>query len=365
MSEQQTLQLATFDLNGDLEETDDFVIVRGKIFEAGEYPDKNFSITEEELADAVANFKPVPVDYSHVEGPLDGKLGEMRTVSLDPNNRRIALGEVAIPKWLDKVMGPAGRKVSCTWNRATKQIEKLALVNQPRIADAVLYAAFVDDQLEKFKANEEALFEGKRNSASDKQTIQKLHDHTVSLGAECSGDNVQYSDDPQPNPISDNKELEKVMNEENKTIDFKDSAEFKAQASEIEQMKAEMERMKAEKRHSDAVNTVEALLREGKAVPAERIALVAAFELAATDDAKNPVKVTFGEGEGQEGSRTDALKAVYAARPAHVLFGESVPVGGSVLFTQETPDPNKLSKDRVRELLAQSPLGQAVLEDNK
>jgi hypothetical protein len=37
----------------------------------------------------------------------------------------------------------------------------------------------------------------------------------------------------------------------NKTIDFKDSAEFKAQASQIErQMKAELEQMKADKRHA-------------------------------------------------------------------------------------------------------------------
>jgi hypothetical protein len=218
----------------------------------------------------------------------------------------------------------------------------------------------MQDQEEKNKT-EGVEFEGKRNSASDKQTIQKLHDHTVSLGAECSGENVQYSDN-KPNPLSDNKELEKVMNEENKTVDFKDSAEFKAQASEIEQMKAEMERMKAEKRHADAVAGVEALLRGGKAVPAERVALIAAFELAATDDAKNPVKVTFGEG-GQEGSRVDALKAVYAARPAHVLFGETVPVGGSVLFTQGAKDPNAVAEEKVRELLAQSEVGRAVLSD--
>jgi hypothetical protein len=36
MSEQRSLtQLAQFDLNGDLEETADYVIVKGKIFEAG------------------------------------------------------------------------------------------------------------------------------------------------------------------------------------------------------------------------------------------------------------------------------------------------------------------------------------------
>lgn len=357
MTEQEHLQLATFDLNGDLEETDDFVIVRGKIFEAGEYKDKNFAISPDELAAVAQNFKPVPVDYSHVEGPLDGKLGELRSVSLAENGTDL-MGEVAIPRWLDKALGDTARKVSCTWNRATKQLEKLALVNSPRIADAVLYSFFIDDQLEKSRASADAAFEGKRNSATDHATIQKIHDNTMSLGAKCSGDNAEYSSDHSTK--QDQKQELPTMSEETK-VEFKDSAEYQAMIARFDAQTAEIERMKAEKRHNDAVSTVETLLREGKAVPAERTALVAAFELASTDDASNPVKVTFGEG-GQEGSRVDALKAVYAARPAHVLFGEQVPVGGTVLFTQETPDPNKVSPNRIKELLAQSEIGRAVLE---
>lgn len=363
MSEQEHLQLATFDLNGDLEETDDFVIVRGKIFEAGEYKDKNFAISPDELAAVAQNFKPVPVDYSHVEGPLDGKLGELRSVSLAENGTDL-MGEVAIPRWLDKALGDTARKVSCTWNRATKQLEKLALVNSPRIADAVLYSFFIDDQLEKSRASADAAFEGKRNSATDHATIQKIHDNTMSLGAKCSGDNAEYSSDHSTNQNQEQKQDREqelpTMSEETK-VEFKDSAEYQAMIARFDAQTAEIERMKAEKRHNDAVSTVEALLREGKAVPAERTALVAAFELASTDDASNPVKVTFGEG-GQEGSRVDALKAVYAARPAHVLFGEQVPVGGTVLYTQSAKDPNEVTKDRVRELMAFSQLGQAVLE---
>ncbi|HEY6021328.1 MAG TPA: hypothetical protein VIY48_15920, partial [Candidatus Paceibacterota bacterium] len=39
-----------------------FVLRRGKIFEAGDYPDKEFIITPEEVIDAVTGFEPVPID---------------------------------------------------------------------------------------------------------------------------------------------------------------------------------------------------------------------------------------------------------------------------------------------------------------
>lgn len=349
----ELLQVAQFDLNGDLEETEGFVIVKGKIFESGNFPDKQFEISPEELAAATQDFKPVPVDYSHVEGPLDGKLGELRSVSLAENGKDL-LGEVAIPKWLDKALGDTARKVSCTWNRATKRLEKLALVNQPRIQDAVLYAAFVADQEEKQKGAE---FEGKRNSAADHKTIQSIHDHCMSLGAKCSGDNAEYSSDD-----TKDKELPTMSDVENKTVDFKESAEYQAMQARFAAQEAEIERMKADKRHADAVNTVEELLRNGKAVPAEKASLIAAFEQAATDDAKHGGTVTFGEGGTQTGSRVDALKAVYAARPAHVLFGETVPNGGQVLYSNTGGKKDEVDQDRIKALKGLTMIGRATMD---
>jgi hypothetical protein len=356
-TEGETLQLAQFDLNGDLEETADYVIVKGKIFEAGRFEDKQFEISPEELAAATEGFKPVPVDYSHVEGPLDGKLGELRSVSLSENGKDL-MGEVAIPKWLDKALGDTARKVSCTWNRATKRLEKLALVNTPRIQDAILFAAFIADQEE--KQEQEAEFEGRRNSSADHKTIQSIHDHCMSLGAKCSGDNAEYSSDTNSN--DDDKELP-TMSEETK-VDFKDSPEYQALQAQFTAQQNEIERMKAEKRHSDAVAAVEELLRTGKAVPAEKAALVAAFEQAATDDAKSPMQVTFGEGQGQQGTRVDALKAVYAARPAHVLFGETVPVGSQVLLSQGASKKDEPNQERISHLKSLTPMGRASLDKN-
>ncbi|MBA3829877.1 MAG: hypothetical protein H0X33_13135 [Taibaiella sp.] len=361
----ETINIAEFDLNGDYEETDDYVIVRGKIFHSGDFPDKNFSLNDAELAAAVTGFKPVPVDYSHVEGPLDGKLGELRSVSLSENGKDL-MGEVAIPKWLDKALGDTARKVSCTWNRATKQLEKLALVNLPRIPDAILFAAFCEAEQEKIE--QEAEFEGKRNSTADHGTIQKIHDHCMSLGAKCSGSNdAGYFSDTNQDPTNKDKELDKKMSDENKDkdnkVDFKDSPEYQAMKAQFDAQNTTIEQMKADKRHSEAVLAVEELLRTGKAVPAEKAALVAAFEMAATDDAKNPMQVTFGE--GQTGNRVDALKAVYAARPAHVLFGETVPVGSQVLYSSQQKDPNVVSPERHKELLGMSVVGRGLLDTNK
>lgn len=349
------VQAASFSLDGEFEETDEMVIVRGKIFEAGEFADKQFSITSEELSNAVKNFKPVPIDYSHVEGPLDGKLGELRSVSLSENGKDL-MGEVAIPKWLDKVFGDTARKVSCTWDRATKLLEKLALVNNPRIPDAVLYQAFIDN----FKSKQTATFEGKRNSAADHQTIQKIHDHTASLGAKCSGENVQYSSD---NPNPNDKELHKMSDDNKDKVDFKDSPEYQALQAQFTTQQTEIEQMKADKRHTEAVAVVEELLRTGKAVPAERASLIAAFEQAATDDAKNPTKVTFGQ--GQEGTRVDALKAVYDARPAHILFDETVANGGQVLYSAgNNTNKDEPKPERITHLKSLTPMGRASMEKN-
>jgi hypothetical protein len=55
-------------------------------------------------------------------------------------------GTVALPKWLDDTIGAAERKVSATWDRATKRLTGLALVLNPRVSDAALFASFSGSQ---------------------------------------------------------------------------------------------------------------------------------------------------------------------------------------------------------------------------
>jgi hypothetical protein len=70
---------------------------------------------------------------------LDGKLGQVVHVEASDDGEELH-GIVAIPKWLDSVLDE--RKVSATWDRATKTLKGLALVRNPRVSDAALMAAF-------------------------------------------------------------------------------------------------------------------------------------------------------------------------------------------------------------------------------
>src|SRR5205085_1848082 len=109
---------------------------------------------EENIA-AALDFMPFPVDAGHprVPSPLDGKLGEVRKLVASEDGWDL-YADVALPRWLNDALPPGACKVSLAWNRETKRPERLSLVMDPRIHDAVLMSAF-------------AQFEGRRNSASD------------------------------------------------------------------------------------------------------------------------------------------------------------------------------------------------------
>jgi hypothetical protein len=145
------MDVATFKLKSEpLRVTDDVVYHAATVFRAGDYPDKKFSLTPSELKDAAAAFtQPVPLDYEHVEGPLDGQLGQLVAVEPNANGSKLH-GMVAIPRWLDRLL-PQQAKLSATWDRASKKLVGLALVRNPRVSDAALMAAFSVDQIERGK----------------------------------------------------------------------------------------------------------------------------------------------------------------------------------------------------------------------
>ena len=146
--------VATFDLGPDADNTSlvkndqnsDVVLRRGMIFRAGQYPDKDFSLTPKELKRVVKDFSdPVQLDSEHERSIFDGKLGQL--VSIEANDDGTELhGLVAVPKWLDPILMQAGGKVSAAFDRATKKLVGLALTINPRVSDAALMAAFSVDQ---------------------------------------------------------------------------------------------------------------------------------------------------------------------------------------------------------------------------
>jgi hypothetical protein len=122
---------------------------RGKIFVAGNYPDKNFAMTKEEVEEAVKKFTaPVPLDLNHHKKTLkrlDERLGKLTEVSHDGHGN--LFGTVTIPEWLNEVVckdengNDLPLPVSCAFAK-DKSIVKLALTDTPRVSEAAVFAAF-------------------------------------------------------------------------------------------------------------------------------------------------------------------------------------------------------------------------------
>jgi hypothetical protein len=179
----------------------DHVRRAGKIFECGDYPDKDFSLTEEEAAAAAAAFTPVPLDLEHLPTVLDNKLG--RLVSVEARGKEL-YGTVEMPDWLDSLLDDDSRRVSATWDRATKTLRGLALVRTPRITDAALYSAFSE-------------FAGRRHSAQDLADLQTIHDLVTGQGAVCAPRPAYYHTDNPP-PISGKEELPTMNEDQQKNL---------------------------------------------------------------------------------------------------------------------------------------------------
>jgi hypothetical protein len=103
------------------------------LFRAGNYPDKRFEISGRELADAVSQFSSVSLDLEHRNSVLDGRLGKLVGLSMNPDGQTVS-GLVRIPSWLDNVL--TKRSLSIQFDRATKRVKGCALAVDPRIAEA-------------------------------------------------------------------------------------------------------------------------------------------------------------------------------------------------------------------------------------
>ena len=403
-------------------ETGGMVLRRGKIFEAGDYPDKAYSMTPEELLAAVADFAPVPLDLEHTPTVLDGKLGELRAVELGDDAWSL-YGTVALPQWLDEQLG-GECKVSCTWDRNAKRVTKLALVNNPRVPDAAIMAAFaaaqgrhdtadgqftlqmIHDMAARagaicdqgnasrspgdvlpttFNSRHEAdamqsihdhaaahgascsainqdaarmalttaAFVAKRHSAADAKDIQQMHDLTVKQGAQCADPDGDADDQPKGAGMSDQKpsrmdRFMKWLNGESESIEFTESKQ-EAQTTpqpdaEKEQMKAQLAELRAERTREKAVAFAEGEIRAGRALPAERAAIIAQYVQAASDDAAHGGVVTFADNQ-TTGTRVEALAALFAARVPHQLTGARLPLTDKAVQALQNPQETRFMTD--------------------
>lgn len=382
--------LASFALNDTpsepLFEDDGIVYRQGLVFRAGDYPDKAYAMTPEEIAAAVEQFNSaVPLDLEHMPTLLDGQLGELVSVSCSEDNQELH-GIVALPKWLDEMLPE--RKVSATWDRQTKQLVGLALVRHPRVEDAALMAAFAESRRHDTYEGQSALQmihddaarkgavcnpptdNAKMHSSHESKALQEIHDLTVKGGAKCAaiqnrnntiqpyyfsetdkskGSKKVPDNEQQPslkdrliaffkNEGIDNPEALLSAGEQTKpaaTAAAAAPATGNVEMAALQQRNASLEAQLAAERigriRDVAVAFADGLIKDSVIMPAEREAVIFEYEQAAKDDmvlgpAKFSVNTTGADGKVTATEvtkpRVEQMKERYSLRPKHVLTTE-------------------------------------------
>jgi hypothetical protein len=383
-----TAAFAIFSVSsGEARRDGEYHIVPGKLFEVGAWPDKEFSLSENEADRAIrqASSGPLPLDIEHKPSILDGALGEIRRVWREGKNLQ---AEFAVPDWLWNVTKGAGKplRVSATWERATKRLKGAAWVLDPRIKDAELVAAFSkrEDRQKPFAAREPCVKSTFGAGELTTRPPRQQGDPRRGIGHRSCVRGGAYMTPAQKKL----RELLAARGVGDKLSDDDLDAVF---AEEI-----------AEKVKRDAEAFADKWIRtEKRAMPHEREYLIAMFTVAAQDDHRSEDgTVTFSLADvPKKTARTALLEAALGARERHGLTEERLrdPAEGSqggkkgdAQFSErssassgdddltlparypdrrdpdpEDDDPASVSPERLEKLLKTTPLGEAVLSDLK
>lgn len=315
----------TFDLAPEATVDGRFVIRRApKIFEAGVFVDKAFSMTADEVA-AAAKASSIPIELEHKRTVLSGKLGEVFKLG---SENGVMFGDAKLPKWLDDLLGPDDRKLSAHFDRTTKQLKEISLVLNPRIPDARLTAAFAADELE-YQGGTAAmqgpellqtvhdLIAAAREEADEslysKEYIKKLDtilaaSATDDSEAEGNEEEAAMSADPKPTPKPTPEPTPAPKPAEPAPAVF--SAELEKMKAENAKLQKAMDDLRRDKIKTEAAAFAASV--PNKIYPAEKDALAKLYERLAESD------VTFS-GDANESS-VSLLKAAINARPAHNII---------------------------------------------
>jgi hypothetical protein len=394
------------------------------LFEAGSYPDKSFEMSPEELWAAVEQFRPVGGNIEHTDF-LAGRACEVRSIRLDEADPFTLRGEVAVPVWLDENISDRERRLSCEWDRATKTLSGIGLVVNPRVETASLMSAYADfaakrhdtphGQMALQMLHDQAARSGavcsqsnaKMASRHENAAIQAVHDTAVSHGAKCAampsgadgpvypmfGAGSTATATPAPKKegkrmgnferfmawlAADNAAAEAVTEgaavagaaamaggSQAQPAPAAAAADPEAarMASDLAAMRAENQRLRMAAVTRDAEIFADEQIRDGRAMPSERAAIVDAFTQASIDDGVIGA-VTFAD--GRKTSRIEIVKRQYADRQSvRALFQEAV--GDDVLMALHNRAAPKKgdeapSRAEVDKLLSMTALGRTVLD---
>lgn len=340
-----------FNFSDEVEE-DDCIVKSGKLFEAGDYPDKGVKFTDKDLDNMVDGFKPVPNDLEHKKSILDGKLGQVRKIWKKDQS---VYGEVEVPKWLNKVIGNKPLKVSLAFNR-DKQIVGNALVLNPRIKEAAVFAEF-----NKHYANEN---EGEKPMSKITMTLSGLAERlgfkADSLEDEVEVDESLFNDDKAE--TTPGKEETKPEKEEVTTPEFT-GAKAEGLSPEVQKQLNELESQNKALANQSLVSHAFAfadnMITSGYALPNQRDEIKNVYHNAVLAD--NGGQIQFSDdGKPVEGQNVKAVKEMFEKGFKHNFTQEQL-AGGEigVVFNRTS---NEVSEDRKNELLKKSSVGRQAIK---
>jgi hypothetical protein len=309
--------------------TPNMVSRQGLIFTCGDYPDKQFSLTESEADAAIAAFTPVEADYAHHDGPLDGKLGRLKRVWRQGPH---LYGEADVPVWLDPLLADTGRRVSLAWDREQKTILKWGWVTTPRVNDAALMSAYSEFQSTQADATEPH-DEGDVTMPLVEDLTNLLRRYQPTAPA---GDAPQFSGElttpttpaptpaaapaaaPTTTPAAVTTPAAPTPAAPTPAFAGVDPAAFAAQQQELSALRSE-------RRRDSAKAVIESLVASGRMLPAEATFALESLTDAMASDATTPA--TFSVGDKKDLSRAQLLLAGWQSRPRSGLLVEAVPSG--------------------------------------
>lgn len=319
---------------------DGTVVRRGKVFEAGDFPDKDVAFDEGDLDHAVNTFQPVENDLEHASTILDGKLGRLARVW---KRGKELFGEVELPAWLDKVIGDEPIKVSLAFDRS-KKIVGNALVLRPRIADAAIMSAFSSSHpsvISKGDKPEEHKPMKLKDAIKHLFGLDKVEDLDVEVtlpeAPAASSPSTPAPETPAP------------------------TATPEAAPAFSQEVDARFAAMEAQLLSEKAFAFADEVIRNKKSLPAQRDQIAAMFSQAVKADAGSGPVFSAETNALVEGTQVKALRSFFESAPTHHFSGEAFANDAAVVLFGNSGS-NGMNGDRKNQLLGLSALGQKAVE---
>lgn len=128
-----------------------FLVLPGKCFEVGDYPDKQFSLSESEADKAVTSFSAVAMNDEHRKRSVLSKKDRWGKITSLWRQGSDLHATFSIPRWLAEFAREDGEplKVSLEWDTRTKRVVGGAWTDNPRIEGAFVAVFSRDDDVGK------------------------------------------------------------------------------------------------------------------------------------------------------------------------------------------------------------------------